>query len=274
MLMHRILTAVPLAAVVVWIILYQSSDVVLYLLLFIAILAGFEWARLGGVYSVPGRLFYSLVLAAIAWILVYQPFQYTRWIVMGGALWWFVISFYLFTVKPIQKDGTLSVTKLAAGMLVVPVAVLSMYFIHSREFGAYWLLYGLALVWVADIGAYFSGKKFGKTKLAARISPGKTIEGLYGALAATFLYTLIASYFFDLHSGQTAFLLVLSVLLTLISISGDLYESLLKRERGLKDSGNILPGHGGILDRIDGVLAAMPLFLIGLNLMLYQADQP
>jgi len=131
--------------------------------------------------------------------------------------------------------------------------------------GADWLFYALALVWVADIGAYFSGKKFGKNKLAPNISPGKTKEGLVGAVIATSIYTLVASYYFELDTEHSALLVLLSVILTFISVSGDLYFSFLKREAGLKDSGNILPGHGGILDRIDSVLAAMPVFLVGYN---------
>ena len=111
----------------------------------------------------------------------------------------------------------------------------------------------------------FSGKKFGKTKLAPNISPGKTREGLWGAILATTVYSLIAGFYFELELNQMGFLLLLSLVLTVISVTGDLYESFLKRESGLKDSGNILPGHGGILDRIDSVLAAMPVFLIGFS---------
>ena len=130
-------------------------------------------------------------------------------------------------------------------------------------------MYGLALIWVADIGAYFSGKKYGKNKLAENISPGKTIEGLIGALVLTSLYTLLAGYYFDLDTTQTISLLLISLLLTIISVVGDLYESTLKREVGLKDSGNILPGHGGILDRIDSVLAAMPVFSVSMHFFIH-----
>ena len=102
-------------------------------------------------------------------------------------------------------------------------------------------------------------------KLAPNISPGKTREGLWGALLATSLYSLVAAWYFGLDYLQVGFLLLLSLVLTVISVTGDLFISFLKRECGLKDSGNILPGHGGILDRIDSVLAAMPVFLIGFN---------
>ena len=131
------------------------------------------------------------------------------------------------------------------------------------------MFYALSLVWVADIGAYFSGKKFGKNKLAPLISPGKTKEGLFGAVVTTSLYTLLASYYFELETDRAILLVLLSVIVTFVSVSGDLYVSLLKREAGLKDTGNILPGHGGMLDRIDSVLAAMPVFLLGFNWWIY-----
>jgi len=130
-------------------------------------------------------------------------------------------------------------------------------------------MYGLALIWVADIGAYFSGKRFGKNKLAERISPGKTIEGLLGALVLTSLYTLLSAYYFGLNTIQIISLMLISLVLTIISVVGDLYESTLKREVGLKDSGTILPGHGGILDRIDSVLAAMPVFSVSLHFFIH-----
>jgi phosphatidate cytidylyltransferase len=140
--------------------------------------------------------------------------------------------------------------------------------IHQQTAGPQWLMYGLMLVWVADIGAYFSGKRFGKNKLAPAISPGKTREGLYGAVASVSVYTVIAAYYFGLDIITAANLLLLAVVLTLVSVAGDLYESILKREHGVKDSGTILPGHGGMLDRIDSVLAAMPVFMVGRELLL------
>jgi phosphatidate cytidylyltransferase len=141
--------------------------------------------------------------------------------------------------------------------------------IHSLWQGPAWLFYALSVVWVADIGAYFSGKKFGKNKLAPHISPGKTKEGFAGAVMATTIYTLVASYYFELNTELAFILVMLSIIITFISVSGDLYISFLKREAGLKDSGMILPGHGGMLDRIDSMLAAMPVFLLGFDWWIY-----
>ena len=146
--------------------------------------------------------------------------------------------------------------------------MLAMYTLHTRTDGPQWLLYGLMLVWVADTGAYFSGRRFGRNKLAPAISPGKTREGVLGAMVLVTVYSIIAAYYFGLDFSGTVYLLLLAVILTLVSVAGDLYESVLKREHGVKDSGRILPGHGGALDRIDSVLAAMPVFVAGHALLL------
>jgi phosphatidate cytidylyltransferase len=265
MLLHRVITALLLAVPVIWIILFQPSDIMLWLLLLVALLSGYEWARLGGLESVLQRIIFALVIAAVPWIFIEYLYQYALLYTALSVLWWGGVHIYLRKARPVHRGAVVSLAKLVVALLVVPAAVIAMYKLHDRPQGGEWLLYGLMLVWVADIGAYFSGKRFGKTKLAPNISPGKTREGLWGALLATSLYSLIAGFYFDLEAAQMGFLVMLSLVLTVISVTGDLYESYLKRERGLKDSGNILPGHGGILDRIDSVLAAMPVFLVGFN---------
>jgi len=126
------------------------------------------------------------------------------------------------------------------------------------------LLYLLSLVWVADIGAYFIGKRFGRHKLAPSISPGKTREGLLGGLVSSLLWMIVV---YQASAGWGIALLpflLIGVLTALASVFGDLFESVLKREAGVKDSSKLLPGHGGVLDRIDGVLAATPVFLSGI----------
>lgn len=266
MLLHRIITAVALAVPVVWIILFQPSSHFLYLLLLIALLSGYEWANLAGLQAQSVRVLFAVVVTAIPWVLIEYFYQYTLWFVGLSVIWWFGVHLYLRKAVPVHKGLVFSPGKLSVALLVVPTAVIAMYKIHEAPQGGEWLLYGLALVWTADIGAYFSGKKFGKTKLAPNISPGKTKEGLWGAMLATSIYSLIAGLYFALEPLAIIFLLLLSLVLTVISVTGDLYESFLKRESGLKDSGKLLPGHGGILDRIDSVLAAMPVFLAGFHL--------
>ena len=265
MLYQRILTAIPLAALVFWIIFFQPTSVFFYFLLLIIFVSAYEWAKLSCVASQVVRFIYAAVMVLFTWSISQYFAEYAIWSIYVSTLWWFSISYFLKFAKPKAANSELKVDKLFIAFVVLPAAAIAMQTIHSMNQGADWLFYALALVWVADIGAYFSGKKFGKNKLAPHISPGKTKEGLVGAVIATSIYTLIASYYFGLDTERSVLLVLLSVILTFISVSGDLYFSFLKREAGLKDSGNILPGHGGILDRIDSVLSAMPVFVVGYN---------
>jgi phosphatidate cytidylyltransferase len=269
MLYQRILTAIPLAAFVFWIIFFQPTTVFFYFLLFVVLVSGYEWAGLSGVNNKPLRVLFGLVIASLTWAVPQFLADYVQWLIYVAVLWWFSISYFLKFARPKAASAELKLDKLLIAFVVLPAAALAMQKIHGMAQGADWLFYALALVWVADIGAYFSGKKFGKNKLAPNISPGKTKEGLIGAVIATSVYTLIASYYFELDTDHSTLLVLLSVILTFISVSGDLYFSFLKREAGVKDSGKILPGHGGILDRIDSVLAAMPVFVVGYNWLVY-----
>lgn len=265
MLYQRILTAIPLAALVIWIIFFQPTAIFFYFVLLIVSISSYEWAKLSGIQSVSLRLVFTSVVTLITWSMNQYLPVITDWAIYVSVMWWFSITYYLKLAEPKPASSDLKIDRLIIAFLVLPAAAFAMQQIHSKYQGADWLFYSLSLVWVADIGAYFSGKKFGKNKLAPHISPGKTREGLFGALIATSLYTLLASYYFNVATESVFLLILLSLIVTFISVSGDLYFSFLKREAGLKDSGNILPGHGGILDRIDSVLAAMPVFLVGFN---------
>ena len=276
MLYQRILTAIPLAAFVCWMIFFQPTSVFFYFVLFIVLISGYEWAKLSAVNNVYIRYVFAVFITAIVWLLDQYAADHVLWVIYIAVLWWFSVSYYLKFAKPKSPSSELKIEKLLVAFIVLPAAALSMEKIHAMHIGVdwqgpAWLFYALSLVWIADIGAYFSGKKFGKNKLAPHISPGKTKEGLVGAVVATSLYTLLASYYFALDTERATLLVLLSVILTFVSVTGDLYFSFLKREVGLKDSGNILPGHGGILDRIDSVLAAMPVFVIGFNWLIYSS---
>lgn len=267
--MQRVLTAIPLALAVIWVILFQPTQTLMWLLYLVAALAGWEWSRLGGIGPLAVRGAYALLVCVIPWLMQDFAGEYITAYVSVAALCWLLVMAWLFRVRPAGVSQALSPLKLLFGLLAIPAAVLAMSRIHAHPLqGADWLLFGLMLVWVADIGAYFSGKNFGRHKLAPLISPGKTREGLYGAAAAVAIYSLAGAWYFGLNIETGVLLLLLTLLLCLISVAGDLFESLMKREFGVKDSGAILPGHGGILDRIDSVLAAMPLFMLGRHWLL------
>lgn len=149
------------------------------------------------------------------------------------------------------------------GMVILVSAITAMYYLWSLS--AWWLLYVFVLVWCADSGAYFVGRKLGKRKMSPHVSPNKSVEGLIGGLATGGLVVLGVSLILLNHWSMMArgLLVVLSLLTIVISVFGDLFESMLKRHAGVKDAGNLLPGHGGILDRIDSQLSAMPVFALG-----------
>jgi phosphatidate cytidylyltransferase len=187
--------------------------------------------------------------------------------VMIGVGWWFLAALWLrYYDFASDHDTHARVFKLAAATLSVIPAWCALALIHaSQPHGNRWLLVALMIVWAADSGAYFAGRKFGKTKLSPRISPNKTVEGLIGGIVAGMAVALIAAPFADPDIAPKALLYVAIVAIwtILFSVVGDLYESLLKRHIGAKDSGALIPGHGGVLDRIDSVLAALPVFALG-----------
>jgi len=151
------------------------------------------------------------------------------------------------------------------GLVLLWICATGLLFVQRHfDSGGWILLYTLTLIWVADIGAYFFGKRFGRNKLASGISPGKTWEGVIGGIVSNLVWMCFA---FLLSNGWGIVFwqfIVIGLFASVISVVGDLYESILKREAGVKDSGTLLPGHGGVLDRIDGVIAATPIFIFGL----------
>lgn len=270
MLKQRVLTAIPLIALVVWGLLTQPAEIIFYALLFVLSIGSWEWARLSGVTNKLIRVVYSLVVVACIYFLYHYIFQSQALlssILTVTVLFWFVASYFMFVKGPSRQSTDVSPVKLVMGFVVLVPPVLALMLI--REQGAAWLFYCLSFVWVADSGAYFAGKKFGKVKLAPSLSPGKTKEGLYGALFATAVYSFAAANYFELQVINVFMLLIISVLATFVSVVGDLFISLLKRETGLKDTGMILPGHGGVLDRIDSVTSSAPFFALFLSLVIF-----
>ena len=149
------------------------------------------------------------------------------------------------------------------GMIILSSAITAMYYLWSLS--AWWLLYVFVLVWCADSGAYFVGRKFGRCKMSPHVSPNKSVEGLLGGLATGTIVVIGVSFGLlnDWSMMAIGLFLLLSLLTIIMSVFGDLFESMLKRHAGVKDAGALLPGHGGILDRIDSQLSAVPIFALG-----------
>ena len=207
-----------------------------------------EWARLCRLGSAAAWL-YSAALAAAFGLLLFLGNPAVFIALLAAALFWIVfVPLWLARGVAAQHRAGL----VAAGVIVLVPAGYGLAALEPRM-----VLAVLVLVWLADTAAYFVGRKWGRRKLAPSISPGKTWEGAWGGLAAAMAYAIICGTFLLGTSGWPAYLAV-AVLLAAVSIVGDLFESAAKRQAGVKDSGTLLPGHGGIMDRIDSATAVLP----------------
>lgn len=267
MLKARFLTACVLVPLVAWLLFFASPFVFLQATIVILLLASWEWSRLIGLTHLGGRLLYAYVVCffqAIAFVA--DP----MWVFSVSAVWW-CIAFCLILFYPRCTEWNSRVVRGVMGGLVLIPCVIALNVIRSWYAGSQMLFFLLLLIWIADIAAYFVGRRFGVTKLAPAVSPGKSVQGLIGALVASFLYVLIFLFVYDSHAERSKLylFLFLSIACVIFSVVGDLFESMIKREAGVKDSGKLLPGHGGILDRIDSLTAAAPLFALGMMLLRY-----
>lgn len=266
MLKTRIITALILAPIAVGGIFFLPP---LGFALFtgaIITLGAWEWANLSGIENAAGRVVYALVAAAILYGLLDVPFVVVLWLALA---WWFC-CFLLVRSYPAGSDKWGSIPARAVmGLFVLVPAWVGLNHLRTGgfEFGdstnnLLLILYVFCVVWVADIGAYFAGRAFGKAKLAPRVSPGKSWAGVWGGLLAVAVFALLVSSLAAAGTGETLLLIVASLITGLVSVLGDLLESMLKRFRGIKDSSQLLPGHGGIMDRIDSLTAAVPVFAL------------
>nr|WP_245000499.1 phosphatidate cytidylyltransferase [Marinobacter daepoensis] len=234
-------------------------------------LGAWEWANMSGIEHQAGRVAYAAALALLLFVLKGVPALAVLWMAVA----WWLVCFWLVKQYPGGSDrwGPVPVRALMGVMVLIPAWVgLN----HLRNGGFQFgdvdnsllvILYIFLVVWVADIGAYFAGRAFGKAKLAPRVSPGKSWAGVWGGLVAVALLAMVASVWADAGMAE-AFLLVIASLATgFVSVLGDLLESMLKRFRGIKDSSQLLPGHGGIMDRIDSLTAAIPVFALMITLL-------
>jgi phosphatidate cytidylyltransferase len=226
----------------------------------VAAVATYEWAGLIGLQGVPGRTAYVGLfglLAALVWWAPQGWFGVGLWV---GAAMWLAATVIVMS----YPRGSAPMAKLwvagGIGLIIMLAAWIALIVIRAEPGanGANWLLWLLMLVWGADIGGYFVGRQFGRRKLALAVSPGKTWEGAIGGL----ILSLIVCGVSLLLLGYSAWWLATIAGLVVVSVVGDLFESVLKRLHGVKDSGNLLPGHGGILDRIDSLLAVLPVFAL------------
>jgi len=274
MLRLRVITALVLAPLIIWSVLAFSHRALAIELSLILAVAAWEWAQLAGLKNNIARIAFGgvmlLIMTLMTWLL-HESMHWLPWMLYGNLLWW-VIGFVLVVTfrlspdqLPVRFNGFDIVLNLLAGVLIIGGAFVALIGLHrSSEYGAYYILILLLLIWIADIAAYFTGKKFGRHKLAPHVSPGKTWEGVAGAAIAVLIAALVIGKILNYSTANQLLFALLALITIAVSILGDLTESLFKRRVVVKDSSQLLPGHGGVLDRIDSLMAAAPVFLLGL----------
>ena len=256
MLKQRIITAV-IALVVVGVVLFVIPPLYAELLFGLLIVAGaWEWSGFLGLSSNAWRGVYSALIAVALWVTWTLTAADTELLLLVALGFWILAFFFALSFpKPIPKT-----VRWVSGLFVLIPLFASLILLF--RLGVEYLIFTLLIVWVADGGAYFAGKAFGRVKLAPAISPGKTWEGVIGGLVLVAVLSVSVGLWHDLNIGVfVPFCLAVGAL----SVVGDLTVSMFKRTAGVKDSGSLFPGHGGVLDRIDSVAAAAPLFALGLG---------
>ncbi|HSM11029.1 MAG TPA: phosphatidate cytidylyltransferase [Lysobacter sp.] len=268
----RLLAALVMAPVAIAAILLLPTEWMVALAAVVFLAGLWEWFDLAGIEDSLARTVLLVanlgLMVAIVWgsrVSTGFSMALLQVATIVGVIWWLVALAWLGRYEFARQDaGYARALKLAAGALAVIPAWCALAWIHASEpNGHRWLLAALMTVWAADTGAYFVGRKFGKHKLAPRVSPNKTIEGLIGGVVAGVVVAMAFALLAGATPAQLPIVALVALVAVLFSVIGDLFESLLKRHANVKDSGHLIPGHGGILDRIDGVIAALPVFALG-----------
>jgi len=257
MLKQRILTAIVALSVIAVVLFVMPSMIARLIIMSLFMAAAWEWSGFLIKDSLVQRLIYvAFIVTLIVMLFLNLPdAELLDTVLKLAMVWWAVALVWLFfyptrIIKPVSW---------VCGALVMVPAWIALDYLYLVS--ADLLLFVLLIVWVADVGAYFVGKGFGRVKLAPEISPGKTWEGVLGGLCAVFLLAIVGSRFVAI---EAAILVPFCIAVAMLSVVGDLTVSMFKRSANVKDSGKLFPGHGGVLDRIDSVTAAAPLFVLAL----------
>lgn len=269
MLKTRLLTSGVAGLGVIAILLWLPALFIVALFTVALLFVAWEWARLAGLADPTEAGLYALTCALLslipAGVLAPGLGLALAWLALVAFTWLVVTLWLVLGAQPRTSAHGRRWGWLLLGLLLVPALTGSLcWLVFAADFPRGIVLYAVALVWAADSGAYFVGRAWGRHKLAPGISAGKTWEGVAGGLTGVAIFALIGGVLIGLPATRLPLWVALSVAAGALSIVGDLLESVLKREAGVKDSGNLLPGHGGLLDRTDSVMAALPIMALGL----------
>ncbi|PIQ43466.1 MAG: phosphatidate cytidylyltransferase [Gammaproteobacteria bacterium CG11_big_fil_rev_8_21_14_0_20_46_22] len=265
MLKQRVITGLIMAFAALAAVFFASTMLFAYLSAIVFLCGAWEWSRLSGLGQAWQSLLYTALMALVLLGVWYTPLL----LVMAAACVFWLFAMYCIVKYPKHTQyWSPAIVRQVIGFFVLAPSWLAINVIRESEQGAWVLLSLFVIVWAADIGAYFAGRAWGRRALMPNVSPKKTFEGFLGGLVLSLLLAaVIIALLPDISLLEWFELLLGVVLVNIYSVAGDLFESVLKRYCGVKDSGKMLPGHGGVLDRIDSLTAAAPLFLLGLMLI-------
>jgi phosphatidate cytidylyltransferase len=259
----RVLTAAVLAAALLVILLFLPVWATVVVLTVMLLAGAWEWSAFLRLSTAGRRLIYVALVALLlplAWRVSRRTANGRDLILIAAVLWWLTAFMWIVFAPRLVSRWSAGV----AGVLALVPAWLALVWLRLAPPHGQWVLFTLILVWVADIGAFFVGTRFGRIRLAPAVSPGKTWEGVLGGMGLSALVAVGGSVWFRVPLGV---FLPLCLATVAFSVIGDLTESLLKRFAGMKDSGSVFPGHGGVMDRIDSLTGAAPVLLLGLTLL-------
>jgi len=261
MFRQRLLTSLVLVPLVLLAIYYANAWFLVGVVLLLVAIGAWEWTQLIPLNTLLSKLFFIFIVLIFVAI---NKFWFHEWLLCSFVVWGGILLAVI-TFPASQAYWGHRIGLFGVGLLLLPLFANTLMELYGHSQGKSLIVYLLCLIWATDIGAYLVGKRWGLHKLIPRVSPGKTIEGATGGFSLAMFVAILGCYYFNPHAITTWY--VVSIVTTLISMLGDLLVSMLKRRTKLKDTGHIFPGHGGVLDRLDSLIAATPLFFYGLTFL-------
>ncbi|MGE3296546.1 MAG: phosphatidate cytidylyltransferase [Porticoccaceae bacterium] len=264
MLKQRVITGLILIIAFAGLLLSLPAMAFVAVIGVVILLGAWEWSRLAGLESLPKQLLYvgvmAAAMAAYHWGALGPPIA----VLVVAAGWWLLVLFWVLDYPDSARQWDNRPVALSMGLMVLLPAWIALYWLLGRSHGAGWLALVVGVVASADIGAFVGGRALGRHRLAPAVSPGKTWEGVLCGLLLALLVGAAAARWLGVAGQDWFWWLALMVATSFAGVLGDLGESMIKRARGVKDSGTVLPGHGGVLDRVDSLAAALPVFVLGM----------